>query len=356
MTIEATTEAAPVALDPLVAAISELPDVPEVSEETGDDAPAEETTEAPAETETTEEKPATEAAATPAVDEAKLFSDEALATKDGVKAAAAHLKAKQKDVQTRELIVSKRVSKLRAKVQAFGAEKEAVQKERETVATFGRQIQQDVAALQRGSAQEVLAALGRITGRDAKEIYREISHLMVTNGQSNGKANPEVAELRAKLEAMEQARAQEQTAAQEALLAQQENQAMDRIYAVGTSAAQFPAIAAAVAANPSLKAEVREWLAENVRARYNGVAYDPSNEMEAAKELEHLLVAARQPAGTTGATSAKSDTGPAPKVTKPAASITSAERSAPAQRKPRNDGATTDELANDSQFMHALGM
>lgn len=303
-------------------------------------------------TESATETPAAEAA--PKVDESVLFSDDALATKDGVKAAADYLKTKQKDIQTRELVVSKRTSKLRAKVQAFGAEKEQVKKERDQVATFARQLQTDVAALQRGSAKEILGTIGRLTGKDPTEVYREISILMASNGKTNGKADPEVEAVKAELAELKAERAREAKAIQEAHAVAEESRRMDEIYAVGTDAAKFPAIAALVAADPSIKDEVREWLANNVAARYDGVAYRPENEILAAQELERKLLAARQPAGTTGAPAAKSDQGQAPKQPSAKPNATAATK-ATAQRKPTGAKMSVEELANDPSFMSALG-
>jgi hypothetical protein len=290
------------------------------------------------------------------VDETALFSDAALAKPEGIKAAADHLRAKSRDAQKREFVISKRQDKLREKVHAFAAEKEAVAADRNTVAQLGQQLRQDVAALQRGSAKEILSTIGRLTGREPADIYREMSHLMVTDGKSNGKSNPEFDALKKEIADLKAAREEETRLAQESAYTQAEQQAMDRIYSVAADAAKYPAIASTVALDPSVKTEVRDWLADYKRKNYNAQTDTAVSDDAAAQALEQLLLAAKQPAGSTGAQAAKSAPGPAPSkpVTKPAVSLTSSDISAPAQRRPKTDGHTVEELAADESFMSAL--
>lgn len=302
-------------------------------------------------TEAATETPAAEAA--PKVDESALFSDTALSTKDGVKAAADYLKTKQKDIQTRELVVSKRTSKLRAKVQAFGAEKEQVKKERDQVATFARQLQTDVTALQRGSAKEILGTIGRLTGKDPTEVYREISILMASNGKTNGKADPEVEAVKAELAELKRAKQEEAERAQMAAQEQAIEAAKDRLFSAASAPEKFPMIARFVADEVGGKAEVREYLADWVIERYTATGQRPTDE-EAAQELERKLLAVIQPAGTTGAPAAKSDQGQAPKQPSAKPNATAATK-APAQRKPTGAKMSVEELANDPSFMSALG-
>lgn len=176
--------------------------------------PAEEPPATSTETEPAAKTPPDQSEAGPVALDDALFSDEALSTPEGLKAARdAVAKARaETDVRARKshevyLRLNKRERKLRA-------EREAVNREKETLSTIGREVLSDVELLQKGSAQERLDALGRITRSDGRQVFEAMARVIAVNGKAP-KPSPEVEALQRKLEELERRR-EADLAAQEA--------------------------------------------------------------------------------------------------------------------------------------------
>jgi hypothetical protein len=347
-TMTQTTTEAPVFEDALTAAIMALPD----GGLSPDEAPAEvapETPEEPAaEAEADEETQATPAVAKPddeaKVKESALFTDEALATPEGLRTAREH-------IQRERLTVSKRLSKLRERVHRFGAEKEEFAKDRETVLQLREEQRQVAQSLFGGDAKTIAATIGRLTGKDPVTVVRELSHLLATDGKSNGKESTELAAMKKKLADLEAAREQELQEKQVAA----ERAAVDRIYAVATSAEKYPTIARFVSGGGGRDARIREALKHIKIEHYNETRQVLSDE-DAAQAVEQELLDIIGPAVTNGAPAAKSDPGPAPTKPKSGKTLTSKDSAAPAQRRPKTEEERVADLANDPDFTRAIGL
>lgn len=89
--------------------------------------------------------------------------------------------------------------------------------ERKTFESQREAFLEDVKVVRTGSGAQVLDALQRLTGRNARETYEEMSLALIGKPKEEPKEDPHTAELRKKLEDLEKAQAQrEQHAAIEA--------------------------------------------------------------------------------------------------------------------------------------------
>lgn len=336
----------------------------EVVETTGEEAP--ETEAATTETETEpEEKPATEqtaagqkTAAELKAEEEAIFDEKALATKDGQVALrqwARDQRAKYASIGGR---LERKQARLAEKVREFAAERDQTRAEREQVSQFGQRLQATVAKLTNGTAAEIFSTLSELTKKEPAELYREISHLMASNGKSNGTTkSPETEKLRAELtELKNQLREREEQAANAAEAAAIEA-AMDRIYSVAVATVDdvptYPHIARLTSLSKERATAAREYLAELRIAAHNAGSKDPDT--DAAKKLEAELtemLGPFQPAAPTAKTGQAPASGQAPPAKKPPKQLTSKDRSAPAQRVERTE--TLEDLAKDQDFMGAL--
>jgi hypothetical protein len=351
-TMTQTTTEAPVFDDALTAAIMALPD----GGLSSDEAPAEvapETPEEPAaEPETDDEPKDTPVVAKPD-DEAKakessLFTDEALATPEGLRTAREH-------IQRERLTVSKRMSKLRERVHRFGAEKEEFAKDRETVLQLREEQRQVAQSLFGGDAKTIAATIGRLTGKDPVTVVRELSHLLATDGKSNGKESTESAAMKKRLADLEAAYEQSVQEKKAAELTAREQAAVDRIYAVATSAEKYPTIARFVSGGGGRDTRIREAL-KHIKIEHYNETHQVLSDEDAAQAVERELLDIIGPAVTNGAPAAKSDPGPAPTKPKSGKTLTSKDSAAPAQRRPKTEEERVADLANDPDFTRAIGL
>jgi hypothetical protein len=314
----------------------------------------------------TEEQPEAEAAAAPAApelvktpsearaEEEALFDEKALSTPDGLKAARKWAHAKRAEIISRSAKIERKQATLTEKVKTFAAERDATRAERERVIAYEGQIKQALHQLTTGSAKDVLDMLGRLTGKDPSEFYREMSHTIASNGKTNGKTSPEAEQMKAELaELKRQLQEREEREAEYAL-----EQAKDRIYSAAIAVkadatATYPHIARLAAESPEQATEIREHLAELKIKRHN--AGTPISDQEAAQDLENRLARALGSSSPpqSGKTGQAPASGQAPPNPKPPKSLNSKDRSAPAQRRERGQ-ETVEELAQDQSLMGAI--
>ncbi len=211
----AVAEGAPA---PVVEAAAPAPDAPEQANPVTDlndlIGIVEPAAEAPADEQVTEpEKPAEPAAADAAPDPNALFTDAALATKEGITAARKHLRAEQTKWLDKHTENTRRGRKLSEQVATFKADK----------TTFGlakQQFDADVGALMRGDGKTRLEALGRLTRQTPHAAYEDLSIAIMGIGKAPPKPDAttaalqkDIADLRAEL-AAEREQGKQQTQAQ----------------------------------------------------------------------------------------------------------------------------------------------
>lgn len=297
-----------------------------------------EAVEATDEAEATDADKPTEPVEPAAVDVETLLSDEALSTPEGIKAAADWLRS-------RERTTGKDFRVLKKREKRFAAERQAFERDKGFVATVHKQQLANAEALRSGNAKQVIEALTNITGRPGAEIYNEITHLMLSDGKSNGRADPAVEKMNAKVAELERRLAERDEQNRIAELDQQIERGKDVVLNHAKQADKYPAIARYIAAAPENAAEVREFLADYViRQDAAGV---PVTAASASAYLNKRLSA-------VFAASPAQDGGPA--------------RGNPVSQKPKaraiSPGATTrreiteeeslERLASDPDFMGAL--
>ncbi len=133
------------------------------------------------------EEPGKQAAKAPEaskeVDLSKGFSDEELATPEGVKAAADKVRAGFMQAQERWREVDEAHTSLTRREKKFKDKLEGWKSERETITTQWKGIQTDLQALSRGDAATALNALGRLRGMSGAQALEELTLTVVHNGK-----------------------------------------------------------------------------------------------------------------------------------------------------------------------------
>ena len=143
-----------------------------------------------------EKEPSPEAEKKFSIEDDEAFSDEALSSPEAIKKARALLQETRRASHRKYLELNKRETR-------FKRDKaETLQLRDNLRAQFGV-LQNDIQALRNGDANTVLTALSRLSGgRDASELFQEISINLARNGK-RGQPSPEVVELRTQLEQLQ---------------------------------------------------------------------------------------------------------------------------------------------------------
>lgn len=168
--------------------------------ERGAEAPDTEQGEAPEAESPDEQKPEAEQ-----VKESELFSDQALATKEGVRAAREYLRKQLDTARESKRTHDRAFLKLRNREQKFKHKLEEWKKEDQAFRSHKDQLIANLNVLRTGDAASILGAIQQLTGRDAVSVYEEMSRAMI------GKKKPDEAyqQLAQRFERLEQTLAQE---------------------------------------------------------------------------------------------------------------------------------------------------
>lgn len=207
--------------------------------------------------------------------ESELFSDAALATKEGIAAARDHLKERQRGMDRADIKFKDRDAKITHKIEEFKAH-------REQFRVFAQAVNSDLELLRRGSPDQKLQAIGRLTGGDPLKEWESIS--ISALGGKKKTETPELVEIRAELQAMRQEREAERQRGGEAQKQQFVAHRKQEIYGHANNPAEFPAIARFL---PSKPHEVVDYIVDiKARAMEGGA---PIDDATAIRQLETEL-------------------------------------------------------------------
>lgn len=119
------------------------------------------------------------------------FSDEALATPEGLKRAQTEIRALRAKHESAYHRVTQREARFAKSVEAFKAEKAEIQ-------TLGGNIRQALTALRRGNTDQRIEALGQLTGADGLKVFEQLT-LDLARGAKKSEPSAELVEVRAEL-------------------------------------------------------------------------------------------------------------------------------------------------------------
>jgi hypothetical protein len=146
----------------------------------------------------------------------ELFTDAALATPAGLKAAKEALQRHRRKVEGFNIKLEKKARNWETKK---GEELQALQNDRATA----RFVHAQLGLLRTGSANQVLESLGQLTGKTGRQVFEEITQAVLRDGKTV-KVAPEVEALRSELAELRQHLAeQKEHATTEAQLAELED-------------------------------------------------------------------------------------------------------------------------------------
>lgn len=194
------------------------------------------------------------AAPEPAVapwDPAKDFTDEDLATPEGIQSAAAQIRGGLKDFREKMVALDGRFAKFKEKEARQKATFEKWANERDTNNLATRQIFDMVQGVRNGNAETRMRSLGALMQMDPIRALEEINTGIATDGAGRARTPEEIeAEVEARLEAKLNARFQErETAAQREYRIQQFTQKAAGFQA-RIEAGAYPALGKFYALNP----------------------------------------------------------------------------------------------------------
>ena len=129
------------------------------------------------------------------------FTEEELATPEGIQDAAAKIRGGMKDFRAKMVSLDGRFAKFKQKEARQQATFAKWQEERELNNQATRQIFSQVEALRKGDTQTAIRALGALTGKDPIAALEELNLTIVTNGQPRARTPEEMeAEVEKRLE------------------------------------------------------------------------------------------------------------------------------------------------------------
>jgi hypothetical protein len=178
----------------------------------------------------------------------ELFSDKALASPEGVKAARDHLREGKRELHGMWLNTSQRKER-------FERVKGAVLEEKRLYTALNNQIAADVQALFTGDANTVVGTLGRIARRDPVKLLEELNLNIASNGKPR-EASPEVRALQSRLDQLVnhlQTRDQQAQTQQQARFV--EHRAQQMVQQVAQAPEHYPRLAQLASGNPQATAE-----------------------------------------------------------------------------------------------------
>lgn len=276
---------------------------------------------------------APEAAPAPPAD---LFSDEALSTPEGVRAARDKIREQARARDRKALEFQRRERQIR--------EREARLKQESKAAKAQAELYQAALGKLRGSPDDVISALGTLTGRDGAKVYEEIT-LALVGKKPAAQASPEIAELKAEIAELRKAREAEQ---QQAVSAQEAAFVARRADELLELARSKPRARILIDRSPK---SVRDQLVTLKREAYE--AGNPISDAQAVEQLESYLEALSQTVAGGVATSAATPQKPGSGVQK---SLTAAQVASSASTRPMTDDEHIAALASDNEFLTALGL
>lgn len=312
----------------------------------------------------------------------QIFSDEALATPEGVaraaevaKAAADAVKKRNRVLDHYDMRIKRKDAKSKAEIAAERAkldgERQAwEQGERAQLRAAANEVLPDLQILHPrsgASAIDRFNALGRLVKMDGRQFYEDVSLGIAADGKLPGPSRTEqalqaeLAQIRAQLEQKLQGDTDAQARAQVSQLQQGIAGQLEEIKTLATDADAFPAIAARVADaddEGETMAEVVEWVKTlMVKAHAAG---KPLDKATAIGRVEARL--ARLNGGTPRPAAEAAESGSSPKPGGPARGAgkgttvlpTSADRSTGHVREPRTEAERDAENLRDPAFRAAL--
>jgi len=223
------------------------------------------------------------------------------------------------------------------------------QQARDAHVALSRQVQADLQLARTGTADEVLAALSRLTGRSGADVYEELTNAVISNGKAP-KPNPEISELRAQLERFQEAQVQAQQLARNEAIVRQ------RTAEIQTKVSSAPSIAHFIAAGKLDVQSVTAQIVEDMRQHFARTGQRTTEERVIAqyeKELKDLVPAVKLP-----------EVPSAPKGTPPKAAparlpgrgVSPGRANAASAARELSDDERMAELAADPAFMRSLGL
>lgn len=302
--------------------------------------------EAPAEQETPEAEPAKEQPGSDTTLDEMLFSDEALATPEGVKKAATRLRDlrhKQREaylgLKGYEKNVVAKAGKLKAKVNEFRSEKQTHQ-------LLIDNVRSNLQGLHSSDPEVILTALGNLTGTDGVKAYELLTSRIVNRGQS--KLDPQVqALLDRQQQQIEELRTGYQTRALEVEI-QQKTQAVEG------HKARLGEVVRASTTTPHLTRLFNENPARLTQAIVDAITEDngatPAGALFAQMEAELTAHLGPAPQGTSGGAAPKQ---PQRAQRSPGQSVGASTAAAATRREPTEEERLR-AIADDDDFMRGL--
>lgn len=343
------------------------PDEVEGAEEESDSAAAESSAEAsPGEAQAEAEPKKSQLETATSAEE--LFTEDALASPEGVTRARDVLRAAKKELNHRQAKLDRYELRLEARAKKEAGARDQQRTTLERVGAIGAALEREVHAVRSApSARERLAALGRIAGVDGQQLFEELSLGVAQDGPAAAPSPAEVA-LQQRLDRLEKTRELDREAAGEAEVAGRARalergieQKMTEIAADCSNIEVYPVLAGKIQEGAFDASEAATFVADYMAAHY-GRTKKSLARAEAIAILEARLVKATGQARRAEQSSERSS-GTLPKVpSSPARSAgsrgvtvtpTIADRSAGKGRK-LNERERIDEAARDPEFMAQL--
>lgn len=193
-----------------------------------------------------EPEPAAEPEPAPEAPSSDLYSDAALKTPEGIKAAAADLKRREREAIERQKKLDKGDIKFKKRDKEWERKRdEEVAKLAEDRAT-ARALRAHLGLLRTGSATQILETLGLLTGKSGRKVWEEMGQAALRDGRAPAES-PIVEELRAELAGLKEALAGKAKADENAAAEREKSfvrQRKGEIIQAASDATKYPEIAA----------------------------------------------------------------------------------------------------------------
>jgi hypothetical protein len=280
------------------------------------------------------------------------FTDEALATPEGIARARDAVRELQRKHDRAYL-------KIQEREQKFGHKLANWKQERDQTLAFTQAVKADLNLLRQGDAGQAIEALGRLTSKDPIKVLEEIQLNIARNGKRN-EPSPVEAELRselAQLKGLIEQRAQDEQRAQQ--IAHEEAFVNLRRQEILTAAADsnvYPHLSRFAAAKAQ---EVFDHIVEmKTEAQQRGEFLDDVTALqELDKELSQYAPPPQQVKEAGLATSAPSGQKPVQQVrSSPGRSLNPSLAQRTGSVREKTDEDRLAELANDPDFLRNLGL
>jgi len=332
---------------------------------TADAAEAAQKTEAVENTEATEgDKPAeVEANKEPAAPAEVWTQEKVVAEQKVLEEANAKLATERAELGTHFGVLQKRLEKFKQTKDAVLADKQQTQMQATRLGNI-------MERLQRGSGEDVVQALGEATGRNGHELFRQIA--MRITGQE---ASPEITEMRATIQKLEQTIQQgqknqhdaSQRQQSEAHLVNAETQFAGNFTKVASDAEKFPFVAQAMsegkgeslaraAINEAYEHYERTQEALSPEAIVAGYEKQARGMYEAGVKLQQSQTPSNGAGGEATPTAGQPAANPQAEQSPPGKTLTNELQADTGEARPATDAEVRRQLADDPGFLNSIGI